>query len=133
MTAVPLRVPPPKADSVVEQWLIDAALHLDDCLDEHKRQVLEKFDELKAVLEDFKATAFSMIASKADDHETLRDRIESHQRFHDEMEALQKALKQQRDNWLAPLRRAIDEAPKVLVAISLFMAGGVGYVMNYLF
>lgn len=72
---MPLRVPPPKATSIVEQYVIDSLLHLDECLD----------DLRKAVKEYDKITREALTA--------FLEKIEEHQRFHDEMELVKDTTK----------------------------------------
>jgi hypothetical protein len=79
---VPIRVPPPPAGSLVEQWIIDALMHVDDCLDELKRDTKNSLSELKA-----EVSANAVLGHSQD--QDLLQQIETHKRFHETMDRVE--------------------------------------------
>lgn len=57
--------------------------------------------------------------------------VSTHLLTHAKAEGHQDGQREERARWTAPFRKAVDEAPKVLIAVALFTAGGIGYVINY--
>lgn len=51
---------------------------------------------------------------------------------HDHAKAVEEGMQKERKKWMAPLRKAIDETPKLLLGIAALAMGGVGYLIAVL-
>jgi hypothetical protein len=126
VVAVPLRVPPPQADSQnAMQWVMDALFHLDECIDDGKKDTGKRLDELKSSVEDKFATIFSMIASKEEDHLDLGKRIEDHLSFHKTIDAVLEERKRQQ-------KKLTDTAWEVGKEVGKVAAGAIGAGLLYM-
>lgn len=118
----PVDVENVKWQSRAWQWLFDTVVHMHECM-----------DAVKDAQTEFQAEVNARITAATDTDGTLRDQIRAHQEFHNTMEAVAKAEQAQRNRWLSPFKKLIDEAPKLLVALTVLVSGGVGAVIGVLF
>lgn len=88
---MPLRVPPPKANNAIEQWIIDSLLHLDECIDDGKTQTREQMDEMKHAQAEFRAEVTAALAAKEADHTGILARLNAHDTEHKALEQVKKA------------------------------------------
>jgi hypothetical protein len=78
MVAVPLRVPPPQADTPILQWIVDALMHLDECIDETRHEQRAAAEERKEQIADVRATLSAYMTAAHAASTDLDARIESH-------------------------------------------------------
>lgn len=88
-----LRLPPPTdpARTATEQWIIDALLHLDECLDEHKREGKQDTKVLQDAQMELRAEVTAWMATATASDSSLIKRIEAHELEHRQIEELHKA------------------------------------------
>lgn len=93
---MPIRVPPPIASTAAEQWIIDSILHIDECLDEAKRQASDDLAEIKQDVKDIKAdfdvTKIALLHSDG----LIEGAVEAHKREHEAIDAQETG---KRDLW----------------------------------
>lgn len=65
--------------------------------------------------------------------ETNASDIAQHVGYHARLENIAEGRQQIKDQFTAPIKEGIKEIPKVLFALSLIAAGGIGYAIDYLF
>lgn len=75
---------PPLATSAFEQWVIDALLHLDECVDKTR-------DGAKQEIQNLRATMETWMKASDDKDKDLADKWADHVGFHKEGEAAAKA------------------------------------------
>ena len=122
-SSVPLRATPPRAETVMEQWVIDSLLHLDECIDRVGRQSADHFKSLHDAQQELRAEVTASITALHSGDSTLEGRFSEHENKHAEDARVEKA---EHGVWSSQLRwgreivRSAFEVGKI--------AGGVGFL-----
>ena len=125
---MPIRVPPPPASTLVEQWIIDTLLHLDTCVDETKKSNVAAFMAVKDETQDLRATIESWIVAGKEGHGSLARRIEDHQEFHDLMSRdanTKRSVWKLQGDWVKGAFRILTDAAVIGGAVMVLRALGV--------
>lgn len=128
-----IKLPPPPAETIHDQWVSDTLVHLDQCFDRTRVENQKKYDEINATLTDLNATlAAWMIAAKERD-ESLAEQHDKHRKFHDDMEAAEKLAKATTDS----VNKYKDWQRKIAVKVGTWFTEGIGlamvlYVLNHI-
>ena len=125
---MPIRVPPPPASTLVEQWIIDALLHLDACVDDTKKSNNAAFLSVKDEQKDLRATIESWIVAGKESSVGLARRIEDHQEFHDLMTrdaTSRRSVWKLQGDWVRGAFRVLTDAAVIGGAVMVLRALGV--------